>query len=58
MTAISYIEDQHREPSRDTAKFLDWARQELVFVDALLRQQRLLDQFLSYSAANRQLEAA
>ena len=59
MTAISYVEDQQREISRDTARFLDWARQELVFVDALLRQQQLLDQFLSFSASNsRQLEAA
>lgn len=59
MTAISYVEDQQREISRDTARFLDWARQELVFVDALLRQQQLLDQFLCFSASNsRQLEAA
>ncbi len=59
MTAISYVEDQQRNISRDTAHFLDWARQELIFVDALLRQQQLLNQFLSYSASNsRQLEAA
>ena len=58
-TAISYVEDQNQELSRQSADFLDWAKQELAFVETLLRQQRLLDQFLSYRACQaRELQAA
>lgn len=58
-TAIVYVEDQQQELSRQSADFLDWARQELAFVDTLLRQQRLLDQLLNYRASHaRVLQAA
>ena len=58
-TAIVYVEDQQQELSRQSADFLDWAKQELAFVDTLLRQQRLLDQLLSYRASHaRVLQAA
>jgi len=57
--AIAYVEDQQRELSRQSADFLDWAKQELAFVETLLRQQRLLDQFLNYRALHvRELQAA
>jgi hypothetical protein len=58
-TAVAYMENQHQELSRQSADFLDWAKQELAFVETLLRQQQLLDQFLSYRASHdRELQAA
>lgn len=42
--AIRYVEQQEEEYSRDTIGFLEWAKHELVFAEALLRQQRLLEQ--------------
>ncbi len=44
--AILYVEEQIKDMSRDSSDFLAWARNELVFVDTLLRQERLLDQVL------------
>ena len=59
MTTICYVQDQQQELSRQSADFLDWAKQELAFVETLLRQQRLLDQLLSYRASHaRELQAA
>ena len=53
VAAIRYVEDQHVELSRESQDFLDWARGELAFADTLLQQQQLLDQLLSYRAAQR-----
>lgn len=49
--AISYVENQQKTVSRSTADFLDWARNELMFVETVLRQQRLLDELLAYRHA-------
>jgi hypothetical protein len=38
--------------------FLSWARDELLFVETLLRQQRLRDQFLAFGHVPRRMLAA
>lgn len=47
VAAIFYVEEQIGDISRDSSDFLDWARNELAFVDILLQQEHLLDQVLS-----------
>ncbi len=56
--AIRYVDEQDQELSRDSAEFLEWARHELVFADALLAQQRLREQFQTYSRTQPQVLVA
>jgi hypothetical protein len=58
LAAILYVEEQNQHLSRDTAAFLSWAKDELLFVETLLRQQRLRDQFLAFGHAPRRMLAA
>ena len=56
--AIRYVDEQQEELSRDSESFLEWARHELVFAEALLAQQRLLEQFQAFRAQPQVLVAA
>lgn len=56
--AIRYVEEQEAELSRDSIDFLGWARHEVAFAEALLAQQRLLEQFQAFRASQPQVLAA
>ena len=57
--AIASIEDQEAQISRQTREFLDWAKQELRFVETLLEQDELLVQLEQYlsTKSNRTAES-
>ena len=59
MGAILYTEEQIQELSSESSGFLDWATRELAFVDALLRQDALLQEVanLRFSAGRGQAVA-